>query len=322
MNRELEKELEAFKEKHRLEDLEKEMHLKIKRKVKAMYYARGFSFGLVIGTFVGISFVTFLFLNIPIDGLIEIKNDVCNRSIICWLSEAIEWLMKEKIKYFVAGIFIGLSELLPGISGATVALMFGVYEKILNFLRKFNGLNLMIPLLAGMILSVFAFSSLINFLYQNYLDIFNLLIAILMIGYGIFLILNTYLKGKINTGINFYINIFFAILIGILINSFYINGHQEPQVILLILFGFIACSFLLFPGISGSAFLLSVGAYPLIIASISNLNFEVLMPFGIGMALALGLMPRLINKAYEKYGKSILVFFGGLIFAAGVNHFL
>ena len=180
----------------------------------------------------------------------------------------------------------------------------------------------MIPLIAGMVLSVFAFSSLINFLYQNYLDIFNLLIAILMIGYGIFLIINTYLKDKINTGINFYMNIFFAILIGLLINSLHINGYQEPQVILLILFGFIACSFLLFPGISGSAFLLSVGAYPLIIASISNLNFEVLMPFGICMALALGMMPRLINKAYEKYGKSILVFFGGLIFAAGVNNFL
>ncbi len=318
MKRELEKKLEAFKEKHRLEDLEKEIYLKIKREVKILYFARG----AVIGFFIGMFVVTFLFLNVPNDDLIEIKNNVCNTSTICWLSPAIEWLMKEKIKYFVAGIFIGLSELLPGISGATVALMFGVYEKILNFLRKFNGLNLMIPLLAGMILSVFAFSSLINFLYQNYLDIFNLLIAILMIGYGIFLILNTYLKGKINTGINFYINIFFAILIGLLINSFHINGHQEPQVILLILFGFIACSFLLFPGISGSAFLLSVGAYPLIIASISNLNFEVLMPFGIGMALALGMMPRLINKAYEKYGKSILVFFGGLIFAAGVNNFL
>ena len=44
--------------------------------------------------------------------------------------------MKEKIRYFVAGIFIGLSELLPGISGATVALMFGVYEKILNFMKS------------------------------------------------------------------------------------------------------------------------------------------------------------------------------------------
>ena len=55
--------------------------------------------------------------------------------------------MKEKIRYFIAGIFIGLSELLPGISGATVALMFGVYEKILTFLSKFKELNLIIPLL-------------------------------------------------------------------------------------------------------------------------------------------------------------------------------
>ena len=55
--------------------------------------------------------------------------------------------MKEQIRYFIAGIFIGLSELLPGISGATVALMFGVYEKILTFLRKFKEFNLIIPLL-------------------------------------------------------------------------------------------------------------------------------------------------------------------------------
>ena len=68
--------------------------------------------------------------------------------------------MNEKIRYFIAGIFIGLSELLPGISGATVALMFGVYEKILNFLTKFKNLNLMIPLLFGMISTVFLFSSL------------------------------------------------------------------------------------------------------------------------------------------------------------------
>ena len=40
------------------------------------------------------------------------------------------------------------------------------------------------------------------------------------------------------------------------------------------------------------------------------------------MLLAVTIMPRFINKAYQKYGKSILVFFGGLIFAAGINNFL
>ena len=115
-----------------------------------------------------------------------------------------------------------------------------------------------------------------------------------------------------------------AILIGLSLSGFYISGYlyQEPYPFTLLVFGFVACSFLLFPGISGSAFLLSVGAYPLIIGSISNFNLEVLFPFGIGMLIAVTIMPRFINKAYSKYGKSILVFFGGLIFAAGINNFL
>jgi len=230
--------------------------------------------------------------------------------------------MKEKIRYFIAGIFIGLSELLPGISGATVALMFGVYEKLLEFLRKFENFNLILPLLFGMILSVFAFSSLINFLYETHTNTFNIFIALIMIGYGIFLVITTFLNEDIDKGKNFFINLFLAILIGFYLASFHTNANQELNPLLLALFGFIACSFLLFPGISGSAFLLSVGAYPLIIGSISNIDFGILFPFGIGMLMALVLMPRLINKAYKKFGKSMLVFFGGLIFSAGMNYFL
>lgn len=230
--------------------------------------------------------------------------------------------MKEKIRYFIAGIFIGLSELLPGISGATVALMFGVYEKLLDFLRKFKNFNLILPLLFGMILSVFVFSSLINFLYETHTNTFNIFIALIMIGYAIFLVITTFLNEDIDKGKKFFINLFLAILIGFYLASFHTNANQELNPLLLALFGFIACSFLLFPGISGSAFLLSVGAYPLIIGSISNLDFGILFPFGIGMLMALVLMPRLINKAYKKFGKSMLVFFGGLIFSAGMNYFL
>jgi uncharacterized membrane protein len=97
------------------------------------------------------------------------------------------------------------------------------------------------------------------------------------------------------------------------------DGPFMPSSAVLILFGFFACSFLLFPGISGRAFLLAVGIYPLIIGSISGLNFEILLPFFIGMTISLILMPRLINKAYIRFGNMMLVFFGGLIFAAGID---
>ena len=230
--------------------------------------------------------------------------------------------MKEKLRFFMAGIFIGVSELLPGISGATVALMFGVYEKILNFLSKFKDLNLMIPLFVGMLLSVFVFSSIINFLYENYTNAFNLFIGILMIGYGLLLLVNTYLEEQINKGIIFYTVLALSFLIGYYLSSFELIEYKEPNQVLLIIYGLIACSFLLFPGISGSAFLLSVGIYPLIIGSISNFNLNILFPFAMGMLIALVVMPRLINMVYEKFGKVILVFFGGLIFVSGINSFL
>ena len=230
--------------------------------------------------------------------------------------------MKERIRYFIAGVFIGISELLPGISGATVALMFGVYERIMIFLSKFKGFNLIIPLLVGMVLSVLVFSSLINYFYENFTNIFNVFIAILMIVYGAYLTINTYQKEITLRGMRFYMALLMAICIGLYLSNFQMNISEEPRIFLLVILGFTACSFLLFPGISGSAFLLSVGAYTLIIQSISYFNFSVLLPFGVGMLTALVLMPKLINKVYEKYGKLILVFFGGLILVAGINGIL
>ncbi|GIS48787.1 MAG: hypothetical protein Ct9H90mP22_3750 [Gammaproteobacteria bacterium] len=141
--------------------------------------------------------------------------------------------MKNQIRYFIAGIFIGISELLPGISGATVALMFGVYERILAFLTQLKGFNLIIPLLIGMVLSIFLFSSLINYLYENFTDIFNILIAILMIGYGVFLIINIYLKENISQGMSFYVTLFLAIFIGLSLSSFQMYSSEEPKMILL-----------------------------------------------------------------------------------------
>ncbi len=236
--------------------------------------------------------------------------------------------MKDQFRFFIAGICIGISELLPGISGATIALMFGVYEKILSFLTKLSDLGLMIPLFIGMLISVFSFSSLIDFLYQNFTNAFDIFISILMIVYGIYLVVTTYITKEIDRGRPFYMNILISIFLGLFLSGFYISGAYPsdgplvPNSGTLVLFGFFACSFLLFPGISGSAFLLAVGIYPVIIGSISDLDFEVLLPFFLGMLISIVLMPRLINKAYQKYGNMILVFFGGLIFATGIDNII
>ena len=87
--------------------------------------------------------------------------------------------MTERLRFFIAGFFIGLAELLPGISGSTVAIAFKVYEKFILFLsnlkisnfsfnfKKLNQvffLDLIIPFFIAMAISVIFASKLILFL--------------------------------------------------------------------------------------------------------------------------------------------------------------
>ena len=220
--------------------------------------------------------------------------------------------MKEKARYFFAGLFIGLAELLPGISGATVALMFGVYEKLLSFINKLEGFNIIIPLIIGMIISVIGFSNAIAFLYENFESSFNLAIGVLMIGYGAVLCYQN--LSKIFPSLLLFS--LFA-LIGIVISEF-LDSSVEVNNFLLIVYGFIAFSFLIIPGISGSAFLVAIGIYNLIIKAISDFDFSILVPFGIGMLISLIIIPRLIERLISKYQHTILLLFAGIIFGSGL----
>ena len=141
-----------------------------------------------------------------------------------------------------------------------------------------------------------------------------------MIFYGTFLVLTNISDKSIK---NYLFNSFIfliAVFVGSSLSQ--ISGIEVQKTFLLLLvYGFIACSFLIIPGISGSAFLLAIGIYPEIIAAISNLNLDILFPFGIGMLTALFFMPKLIHALFKKYEPKILVTFGGFIFGAGFIFF-
>ena len=228
--------------------------------------------------------------------------------------------MRDKILFFVAGFFVGVAELLPGISGATVALMFGVYKKIISFINNFKGIPLISFFLVGMIMGIFGFSQLVEFFFLNFRKWFDFIIGIVMIFYGTYLVLTNISDKSIK---NYLFNSF-IFLIAVFVGSS-LSQISEIEVqktfLLLLVYGFIACSFLIIPGISGSAFLLAIGIYPEIIAAISNLNLEILFPFGIGMLAALFFMPKLIHALFKKYESKILVTFGGFIFGAGFIFF-
>ena len=236
--------------------------------------------------------------------------------------------MNERMKFVLAGFCVGFAELLPGISGSTVAIFFGIYEKIIKALsairlknisfnlRKLNqifNLDLMIPFIISMIISVLVFSKFILFLHNEFTSIFNIILGILMIAGGYIIARKELITFHI------YRNYFF--LIGLIVSyalSNLVIDSIDTNLVNLIFAGFIAFSFFLIPGISGSAILLIFGFYSIIIESIAILNFTVLLPFAIGAFISLLTMPKIISYLFEKNRESIISFFGGLIIGTGI----
>ena len=224
--------------------------------------------------------------------------------------------MNMRLRFLLAGFCIGLAELLPGISGATVALMFGIYKKLIECISKLKDLDLLLPLLLGMAVGVFGFSKLINFLFLSYTNLFELFIGILMIFYGAYLFLSNIQKSKRKELFFFSLLFVISVAVGVAIGDLF-DFEASVDAFSLVAYGFIAFSFLLIPGISGSAFLLAIGIYQLIIGSVADLNLSVLLPFAIGMLFSLFTMPRLIEKLLSKFDNYIYMIFAGFILGAG-----
>ena len=238
--------------------------------------------------------------------------------------------MNEKLKFFLAGFFIGIAELLPGISGSTVAVAFGIYNKIIKILSNIRiknifgnfsdissifRLDLLFLLISSMLVTVILFSKIVLYFYTNYNDLFEIFLALIMITISLFIIKNF---------ISIINKVFLFIVIGVLF-GYAINQipdfEMSSNVLFLILIGFIAFSFFIVPGISGSAILVTFGQYKLIIQAVAELNFLTLVPFGFGCLLSLYLMPKLISNLVDKYNEYLMSFFSGLIFIAGLNLF-
>ncbi len=238
--------------------------------------------------------------------------------------------MNERLRFIVAGFFVGLAEILPGISGSTIAIAFNVYQKFILFLSnlkvsnlslKYKELNrvffldLIIPFLFSMALAVILLSNLIMFLFSEYTYYFLVFLGSLMCLIA-FVLLNR-IKVLLNNKLRIFFYFSLGAVFGFLLNQINII-FINPNFIILLVVGFIAFSFFLMPGISGSAVLLSIGVYELIIGSIATLNMTILIPFALGCLISLLTMPKIVHHLLDRFNTSIMTFFSGLILVSGI----
>ena len=237
--------------------------------------------------------------------------------------------MSDQIKYSLAGFCMGVAELIPGISGATVAVIFKIYPnlmKILSNLRiknltlNFSSLsqtfqfNVSLPLILSMIIAIIFCSRGINFLLNNYEEIFLSSLGLLMMTLSIYIV--QYFKDALIDK-KLFLFLFLGIGVGILLQGLDI-GSGNISMPYLFLSGILAFSFFLIPGISGSAMLVVLGVYGPIIQGIATFNLNLLAPFALGCLISLLLLPKLVLSIYSSNELNLMYVFSGLILSSGI----
>lgn len=201
---------------------------------------------------------------------------------------------------FIRGMFMGAADLVPGISGGTVAFITGIYERLIYSLRsvdwtllrvwkqqgwkgvwlKIDGFFL-ISLAAGILTSVLLLAHLISWLLASYPYQLNGFFFGLVSGSAL-LIARQITHWTLTRLIFLGCGALAASLIAWVLPSF-----AEISAASFFFAGMIAISAMLLPGISGSFLLLIMGFYAPFIEAIKSLNLVLLMPFVAGAATGL-----------------------------------
>lgn len=226
--------------------------------------------------------------------------------------------MQRTIKQYallvLKGIAMGAADVVPGVSGGTIAFISGIYEELLAsidnlnltalkvlstkglkvFWKHING-NFLLSIFIGIGISVVSLAKLITYLLSNHPILvwsffFGLIIA------SIILVIKKITKWSA-------INII-AVIIGSII-AYYVTilpPINNPNALWYIFIsGAIAICAMILPGISGSFILLLLGSYQIVLSAIKDLKLSIIAVFGLGCVVGLLSFSKLLNWLFKKY---------------------
>lgn len=218
---------------------------------------------------------------------------------------------------FIKGFILGIANVIPGVSGGTMAVSMGLYELILssigNFFKDIKGNFIkLLPIILGILVAIVSTSKLVTYALTNY-KAQTLCLFIGLIFGGVSLIMRKIKgKGSKTNYLIFFVIFFFVISLNFLKTGLIEISFTNMGIIdylLLLLIGFIASSAMVIPGISGSFILMVLGYYDKIIYTVSTItdfsklgsNLLILVPFGIGVIIGIVFMAKLITNLIKKY---------------------
>ena len=235
--------------------------------------------------------------------------------------------MKKNIILILKGMGMGIANVIPGVSGGTVALITGIYQELLKSLKSFDkqafsllltlnfkefgiytNLSFLAYVFGGSLISLFSIASLFKFLFKNYpLEIWSLF-------FGLILASIIFIGQRIKTW-NF--QSYLAIIIGTLVAlslTFITPSAENNNLFYVFLCGIIGISGMILPGLSGSYILILMGNYELLmVRSVSEFDIPLLLTFLFGSIFGLLALSNFLHWLINKYYSLTLAGLTGFI---------
>lgn len=215
------------------------------------------------------------------------------------------------IKLMIYGAIIGVANIIPGVSGGTMAVILNIYDKLIasisNLRTDFKkSMAFLIPIGIGGGIGILLFSKLIDFCLSRFEIATGLVFIGLIIG-SIPMILKKTMEDEMSKSsrVVFALAVLLMVYMGIaspddstvnVIESLTLSSGLR-----LFLCSVIAAGAMIIPGISGSFILLLLGIYTSILTAVSNLNIIVLIPVALGCMVGVLLFAKVIDKLFENF---------------------
>lgn len=235
--------------------------------------------------------------------------------------------MKEYFGLFLKGVAMGTANIIPGVSGGTIALITGIFERLINSIKSFNlialklilkgdfkgfakhtDLYFLIVLFAGVGFAIISLARIFDFLFNEYpVYIWSYFFGLILA--SVYFVGKTVSKWTTGTIVSFLIGSAIAIAL-----TFMNPAAENDDFFYLIICGVAAVCSMILPGLSGSFVLILMGNYQLVaIDAINNLRFEVLLPVLIGAVFGLLGFSYLLSWIFKKFRDLTIALLTGFI---------
>lgn len=235
--------------------------------------------------------------------------------------------MIHRILLVLKGMAMGAADVVPGVSGGTIAFITGIYEELLSSIKSVNYASLqvlfkqgikafwtkingtfLVTLFLGIGISVVSLAKILEQLLNNYPEL------IWSFFFGLIVASAIYISKQVS---QWNVGVILSLLVGIAA-AYFITVITPAETTnawwFLILSGAIAICAMILPGISGSFILLLLGKYAFVLSAVSNFNLQVILLVGIGAVIGLLSFANVLTWFLKKfYNQTIAVLSGFMI---------